>query len=336
MAGAVDWGSLQLTPEDGFLLSRVDGNTTVDDLVHLAGMPREQLQGALDQLVKVGVLEAPPVEEAAPPVALEDPTDEQPLPTEEPPPAEEEEEQPEVPADPNETREYRKLFETELHPLEKDVRMARAAAAKGAELFAFCFDPDPMVIKIVLDHLDTGLEHARLIADHHRNPVGLDALAHRAEFLRDTQVQRLLLRNVQLPDTVFKLIMGNKPLQLVYKLTLDKNVAERSITRARTLLRSKFATASAEERVNLIFSTEGRVLLAVTGVPLDSRSVQLLCARSWNNTLLIQNVCKFPGATPPLLMHIAKQPSVKRQPHLKTLLLQHPNASSELKRVLNG
>ena len=38
VATTVDWGAATLTPEDMFVLSRVDGSTNVDHLVHLTGL----------------------------------------------------------------------------------------------------------------------------------------------------------------------------------------------------------------------------------------------------------------------------------------------------------
>lgn len=330
LADSVDWGSVALTGEQGFVLSRVDGRTAVEDLVHLCGMPRPALEALLRELVARGVLAPPP---ATTPVERPDPP---PAPSAPPPAAEEPAPDEETAADPTVTREYRKLFETQLHPLEKDVRVARAATVVGAELLALCFDPEPAVIRAVLERSECGLEHARLIADHHRNPVGLEALGHRAELLRDAGVQRLLLRNVQLPDGVFRLVAGRRPLLQVFQLTVDRNVPERTTQRARQLLRTRFHSAQPEERAAVIFATEGRILAGVSGIPLDSRTVQLLCARSWNSSILIQNTLRFPGAPPPLLLHIGRQPAVKRQPHLRTLLLQHPNAPSDLKRLVSG
>ena len=83
------------------------------------------------------------------------------------------------PADPAETaettREYKKLFETEIHPLPVDQRVALAATATGARLFALCFDPEPVVISAMFENTGTTAEHARLIAFHHRGR-GLDEI----------------------------------------------------------------------------------------------------------------------------------------------------------------
>ena len=51
----------------------------------------------------------------------------------------------------------------------------------------------PKVVRGVLENARAGLAHARLIAAHHGNSVGLDALGEKAAFVQDTEVQRLLL-----------------------------------------------------------------------------------------------------------------------------------------------
>ena len=47
-----------------------------------------------------------------------------------------------------------------------------------------------------------GLVHARLLAAHHPHPTGLGALTKKDAFLRDPEVQRMLLRNVQTPPAL--------------------------------------------------------------------------------------------------------------------------------------
>ena len=47
---------------------------------------------------------------------------------------------------------------------------------------------------------------ARLLAAHHPHPTGLGALTRKDAFLRDPEVQRMLLRNVQSPPALLQRI----------------------------------------------------------------------------------------------------------------------------------
>ena len=94
-----------------------------------------------------------------------------------------------------ETREYRKLYETELHPLPVEERVALAGKATGARLFALCFDVDPKVIVAIFENAAANVEHARLLALHHRTTHGLNELVRRAALLSDPLVNRRLVRN---------------------------------------------------------------------------------------------------------------------------------------------
>jgi hypothetical protein len=55
----LDLGSLRLTPQEGFVLSRVDGVSTVEELCLLSALPREQTLEILGKLQAEGALEVP-------------------------------------------------------------------------------------------------------------------------------------------------------------------------------------------------------------------------------------------------------------------------------------
>lgn len=259
-----------------------------------------------------------------------------------PPPAPAEEDAPaeagepaEIDAAPGEeTREYRKLFEAELHPLPVDERAALAATATDARLFALCFDPAPSVIAAMFTNASAGIEHARLVAFHHRDPRGLEVLAGRPSIVSDAQVHRRLVRNPGLTEPMLRKLLAHKRLMEVHKASLDRDMPDRSRVAARALLRSKFATAQPEERVELVWGTEGRVLLLLTGATFDSRTTAILCTKTYASILLVQNLARFSATPPALLAHLLRQPLVKRQQQLKNALLQHPNTPSEAKRRL--
>jgi hypothetical protein len=413
------WDSLNLTAEEGFLLSRLDGATSVDALTHLTGMPTTKIAAALDKLAESGAIEpaparaapapprpAPPPTQARVPImtadasaegdeaaaihaALADMTsDELELPSLEGADTDEgaggvddedalfddaranandndnvddnavdaaravddapaAEGSADVPGDSpvEEGAEkvdeaeaavaegnYRKLYETTLHDLPQEEREKKARTESGAVLMALCFDPVPQVIKGIMENPDVGFPHARLIARHHRTPQGLEALFSRNEFVRDGIVQRYLLANPMLQDAHFKKLLQPKRLAVVYQWALSRDLPEKNRQKVRNLLRSKWSTSEGEERANLIWATEGRVLTMVIGLPFDSQTTQNLCARTMHSVLLIQNLARFASSPPQLITHLLKQPAVKRQVHLRNMCFQHPNCPSNEKR----
>ncbi|WP_205519506.1 hypothetical protein [Pyxidicoccus caerfyrddinensis] len=389
---AVDLRKLALSPEEGFVLSRLDGATPARNLPALTGLPVERLRTILTRLVSEGALlpatvaaspgaaPAPVAQAARPTVATTTPAHDasslhgqtapaqgasplhgqtapaqgaRPQPG---PPGEAEEDLPTLdltaheadappeagdapddsePADDEPEvalGNYRQLFETRLHPLPEDQRVAHAHAAEDPVLSALCFDPVPAVIKAVLENARTGLAHARLVARYHRNPVGLEALCGRAAFTADTGVRRWLVRNPQLPAGLFRRLWGARRLMELHKVTNDRDIPEGTRRSAREVLRQRFASGPAEEKVELIINTEGRSLAALIGLPVDGKTASLLCGRTYRSPLLIQNIARWSAAPPVLIAHLLRQEAVRRQPQLRTLLTRHPNAPADAKR----
>jgi hypothetical protein len=329
---AAELASLPLSPEEGFVLSRLDGTTSARMLPALTGLPPERLQAILSRLVTLGaVLPAPsgPAPHPPPP-----PMSPPPMASGEQPPAEEaaEEAPPEDEAPEAAQGDWRRIFERLLHPLPEDQRALRARGAEDPELSAFCFDPVPTVIKAMLENTRLGLAHARLIARHHRNPVGLEALCARASFTSDVGVRRWLVRNPQLPVSLFRRLWAGRRLLEQFKVTVDRDIPEGTRRAAREVLRARFNTAPAEERVELILGTEGRVLTALTGLPVDGKTAALLCGRTYRSPMLIQNIARWSAAPPALIAHLLKQDAVRRQPPLRLLLQRHPNAPADARR----
>ncbi len=145
-------------------------------------------------------------------------------------------------------------------------------------------------------------------------------------------MQRRLLRNTASGDNLVRRILHPKRLLETYKTTLDREVPDRTRTTARSLLRTKWATAEPDERVALIWTTEGRVLTVMTGCTFDSKTTLMMCARPIVSVMLVQSLSRFPATPPSVLAHLLKQPMVKRQPHLRAMILQHPNVPSDAKR----
>ena len=182
------------------------------------------------------------------------------------------------------------------------------------------------MIHRVLENPRTGLVHARLIAAHHRNPVGLEAVAARPAFLNDREVQRLLLRNIQSSEALVRRLLASRRLPQIYECCQSHELPERHRQTARSILKVRFTAASPEERVDLILTTEGRVLGTLSGLALDGRSVALICGRGVRSTLLAENLGCWP-ATPPPCRLLLKHPLVRQAPALKLLLEPAPQLS---------
>jgi hypothetical protein len=227
---------------------------------------------------------------------------------------------------------YRKLYAAEFSLLDRNLRVAAAGEARGSSLLALCLDPDPTVIHAVFQNTQVGLEHARLAALHHKNPAGLEHVVKRADFLRDARVQRQLLKNNQLTESLLRRIIGGKPLREIYKAAIDREVPERTRVTSRAILRARFGSADGEERAAFLISNEARALSLLVGQTFDQKTTSILCARQYTSVLFVQNLARFAACPPALLAHLLKQPFVRRHVALRKLLLQHPNLPSQLKR----
>lgn len=228
---------------------------------------------------------------------------------------------------------YRQLYQSKFFAIPVDARIAAAKTSSGAELMALCFDADPKVIGAILENPMQGLAHARMIAQYHRTGVGLEMLTRRMEYLKDMQTERRLLKNPQAGDQVIGRIMNPKRVFPTYKVAIDRDVPELTRVKARGFLRKKFQSAPSEDRADLVIRTEARCLILMTGCTFDARTTQILCGRPYNSVLFIQNLAKFSATPPGLLLHLYKQPFVRKNPLLKKLLLQHPNMPGEAKRL---
>jgi hypothetical protein len=309
--GRIDWSSLDLTPVEAFVLSRIDGATDMGQLAQVSGLASDELGRVLERLAEEGVIEGPP---STPAQAVRAADAAGP-----------------APAPDAAHAMHRELFERTLHALPPDARVGLAETATEPQLSALCFDPVPEVVSRVLDNPHGGLVHARLIAAWHPNPVGLEALGRRGDLVRDGEVQRLLLRNNQTPTHLVRQLLIHRRLHDVYNVAQSHEAAERHRSTAREVLRTRFATASPEERVELILITEGRALATLSGLSLDGKAAALLCARTLSSTLLLENLARWPATPPNLVAHLLQQPLVRRMPSLQAALKRHPNCPGHAK-----
>jgi len=231
-------------------------------------------------------------------------------------------------------QDYRKIYESRFHVLTVDVRVGLARTAHGVDLLALCLDADSRVVAAILENATCGLQHVRLIAFHHRTSTGLEIATRRSDFLRDTLVERRLLRNPMAGDTTLGRIFASKRLLPTYKIAIDRDVPELTRAKGRGFMRQKFGQSPPEERADLVIRTEGRCLILMTGCTFDAKTTGILCGRPYNSVLFIQNLAKFSATPPALLAHLVKQPFVRKIAPLKKLLLQHPNMPGDMKRQM--
>jgi hypothetical protein len=310
----VDLMQLPLTPEEGFVASRLDGATDLHSLSIVTGLAQRQVEAALDKLASLGAV-AKPEEPETPEVP--DAAD-----------------APEAPDSPREESAgaHRKLFETTLRQLPPDARAASAATCVEPELSALCFDPVLEVIRELLGNPKFGPVHARLVAAHHHTVAGLDMLASRAAFAADVGVRKGLLRNPQTSAALMRRLIGNRRVLEQHGIATSRELPDQARRAVREIMRSRFATAEADERVEAIVKTEGRCLTLLSGIPVDGKTASLLCARTYSSTLFVQNLARWSAAPPALIGHLLKQELVRRSPALRNALKRHPNAPADADR----
>jgi hypothetical protein len=301
------------------VLAQIDGQTDLETLCDVTGLPMDTVSEIVEGLVAAGVV-AP---ETPKPSATVD-ADFDPATAFDADAALREEKDAT-----SDSPTHRTLWVTRFLDRNADERLAAVPRAGPDELLALCYDPDPRVVRAVLQHPSAGLVHARLVAAHHGTSVGLEAVMARASFVADAQVARRLLRNPHVAEAHLRRIVDARPLRVVWGFCTDREVGDRSRMHLRGLLLQKFVRATPEERVELIWGTEGRCLALLPGATFDARTTQALSARTYTSALLVQNLAKFRATPPTLLSHLLKQPVVRNNPGLRKLVGAHPNAPRE-------
>lgn len=345
---------LPLSAEAGFVLAQLDGATDLDTLADVTGFSRDELDGILEGLLALGVVEddapvpasAPaPARRETPPRGRETPPEARAAEvraaradaprhgTEGPPDEDLDEPAPSAPsADPAKT--HYALWHTVFSSRTVDERVAAVGFASDDERLALAYDPDAHVVRALLADPRAGLAHARLVAAHHGTSAGLDAVVTRAAFASDGQVLRALLRNPMLTVAQLDRVASSKPLPVLHRLAADREVHEHSRPRLRALLVQAFHRAPPEERADLVTHTEARCLALLSGATFDARTTQILSARPITSALFVQNLAKFRATPPALLTYLLRQPLVRNSPGLRKLVLAHPNTPSDERRKL--
>lgn len=335
-AKSIDFSRVKLSPEEGFVFSRIEGATSVKELVALTGLDEARVLEIVGRLRGEGAVEIEGEPEAAAPPPPPPPVEAEAAPVPDEPEAAEDapaEETPEELArEATEERDYRKIYADVFASMTRDERVVAAASAEGARLLALCLDAEPQVIEAALTSSNVTLACARLVAAHHRTHIGLEHVAKRSDFVGDAMVQRRLFRNPQVPGTILNRIINPKPMIEVYKIGIDREIPERTRLMTREVLRKKFMVASSDERAALLMKTEGRCLILLVNCSLDAHATQILCGKQTYSLVFIQNLARWSATPPVLLGHLLKMAVVRNNPGLRKMLLKHPNTPSDMKR----
>ena len=359
---AFDIKNVRLSPEEGFVLSRLDSPLSAKELVSLTGLEEGRIAEIVEALATQGVIDldregGSSAMKVAPAVAAPAELEEVPelgddsqsereilaaasaeganVTTEGEEPAEAVDDPVEEERRAIGDREYVKLYEQVYRPMDRDERVGKGSTVPDPDLFALCLDPEPQVINAVLSNPKSGLAHARMIAERHHTHAGLELVGRRSEFLSDAQVQRRLLANPQLPGTLLRRMINPKLLMDVYKIAINREIPERSRVMTRELLQKKFMLGSGDERAALLVKTEGRCLVLLVNCALDARTTQILTSKTSYTVLFIQNLARWSATPPALLVHLLKQPVVRMNIGLRKMVLKHPNVPAETKRNLS-
>ena len=138
----------------------------------------------------------------------------------------------------------------------------------------------------------------------------------------------MLLRNVQSPPALLQRIFHQRRLMDLFQLGIGREMPEKNKIASREALRARWSSGMAEEKVDVLFRTEGRVLSQLVGLAMDQKSAALFCHRTVTSLLLVQNLARWAGTPPSVLAHLLKQAVVRNQPQVRMLIFKHPNLPS--------
>ncbi len=323
-----DITSLRLSAEEGFVLSRLDVPLAVGDLVALTGMAETRIEAIVQVLETLGVVERDARGEDSDPRGFQESHDPHESPRQDAHPLDDDK-------DTKRARGSLHAYETLYRPMTRAMRIAAGKIVTGDQLLALCHDPEPQVIDAILSNPRIGLDHARHIARHHRTASGLDHVGRRGLILRDLHVERNLLANPQLSDSLLRKVLGPKRLADQYTIALSREIPERTRLLTRELMQKKFLQATPDERAALIVTTDGRCLVVLVNCALDARTTQLLVSKRSYSALFVQNFARWSATPPALLAHLLRLPLVRQNIGLKKALLNHRNVPPEAKRSLS-
>jgi hypothetical protein len=225
-----------------------------------------------------------------------------------------------------------KIYQERYLSMPTNERLDEAAYQTGESLLALCHDPDTNVIRRVLENHTSGLAHARLIAEVHNTSSGLGFICRNPQLIKDHVVQQKLLKNAVLTDSQLRGVLNSKTLKQAWNIAKSTECAQNNKNRARMVVKEKFRRASQEERAAFIYDTEGRVLMLIHDIPFGEKAISILCKKTYNSVLLIQNLAKCSKTPARLLLRLEKQSIVRHNQGIKQLIKRHANYPKSFSR----
>lgn len=341
--------AVSLTPEEGYVLSRIVHPVTPAEVHAVVGMERARAEAIVNRLLTIGVLALDREGEVASPspsqgsgvrrrgsspaapelpgardrrsssrfAALDgadSPGDGAPRATDPPGPL------------PAAATGARARYEASFRGLNPSGRATKAQNATGSDLYALCYDPHPQVVLALLANPAFDTNHARVVAHAHQNASGLELLARDPRMLADVGVQRAYLGNPRLTAALLERVLAAASLTDLHQHATDVGLRAELQTTIGDALRNRFATAAAEEIADLVYWSDGEALAWGGGAPLSAGTVTRLSQRPITSEGLVRRLATYPGTPRSLLVVLDSQPYVLDRRDLRELIRRHPNA----------
>lgn len=342
-----DYRTLPLTPEEGFVLSRIPGSVRAADLASLTGLDPKRVAEIARHLVEIGALL---LEEGASPAAgaragvAGKRVSVQPVPAAVAGTARSHAKEGGAPPISPPVRVAAPLaapparlvaaYSERFKPLKPAERANRAQHAEGEDLECLCLDAHPQVVLALLANPHLSATHGVLLAAYHPNASGLELLARSHLALQQPDVALSLLSNPRLPPGARRHLLATASLEVIHALSLDRALPPATLNELRASLVERFAGAAPEERVALLLATEGRVLASLSGWVFDGRTTALLCREITASATLVECLARFQPTPPSLIEALLGQSIVREHPQLEALLLDHPNMQGRVYPVI--
>lgn len=226
---------------------------------------------------------------------------------------------------------HRQLYITQFGKMPLDERVEAARSATGNDLIALCYDPTIEVIRVVVENMTFGLQHARIIAAHHPNIAGLELATRRHGFLRDRGIRNGILQNQVSDRILIERVLNPLSLAELHNYTMGREATQRAKRTAHEVFVQKFRNSSGEDQARFIIRNEGRCLEKLRDVRLKQKAIDILARHQYRSTQLANNLLVYPFVTSTILGQMLKSTMVRRSSHMRQKIRSHPKCPTESK-----
>ncbi|PIR94336.1 hypothetical protein COT97_01850 [Candidatus Falkowbacteria bacterium CG10_big_fil_rev_8_21_14_0_10_39_11] len=210
-------------------------------------------------------------------------------------------------------------------------RILIAKSADLVQLRALCHEVNAQVIRHVIDHQHFGLDHARLLAQHHHTQFGLEYLTRKPAFANDNAVRAALFKNNGSSKLVLDRCFRTLNLFRLNNLAVGREANEKTMMYARDTLRTKFDQSTPDQKTQFIIRTEGRCLRFFYQMQLDAETADLLGKHMYSSFILVRNLLSFPGLPPEVLRGIFRSPIISKHQGFRQRILSHTNCPADVR-----